>query len=167
MTSKKQDKTTEGKSVGFLNALEKMHIAVGDIPLDMMADLGLFEDQVGKAKDWNRKFVADMYDRIEAAASAPGKLFGAIRGKVKGTAKAATPAKQAKPKAVARQAKPKAAAKPKAKAKAPKAKAKAPKAKAKAPKAKAKATTARAKPKTATRAKPKTARRRAPVKKAA
>ena len=149
--SKKQDKTTQSKSVGFMKAAKRAHIAVSDIPADFFADLGMFEKQMKSAKDFNRRFINSMYDRLEGVAEAPGKFYGAIGAKLKGTAKAAAPAKATKPKAVTRQPKPKAK----------------PKAKVKAPKAKAKATSTRAKPKTATRAKPKTAARRAPVKKAA
>jgi hypothetical protein len=112
--TKKQDKTVKDKGVGFLKAAQKAHIAVCDIPLDFFADLGMFEKQVKSAKDFNRRFINSMYNRLEGMAEAPGKFYGAIGAKLRGTTKAAAPAKEAKPKAVVRPEKAKAPAKAKA-----------------------------------------------------
>jgi hypothetical protein len=157
-------------SIGFLRASQNAHVAVGDIPLTFLADLGIMSDKVQSAKDFNRRFIGGMYERLDSVATkigdvvtAPAKLAGALIDKLQQSSasdvKVVRPAvKAAAPKArkPAPKAKTKAAPKAKAKAATPKAKARTAKPKAK-PKVSAKASKPKARAKTssaaATRAK--------------
>jgi hypothetical protein len=146
--AKKAQAAKPGGSIGFLKAAEKAHVAVSDIPLTFMSDLGIMSDQMESAKAVNRKFVGGMYEYLGEVTQAPGKMTDYIVAKVKGAVSdvAGKPVvkKSASAKAPAK-AKPKAAVKAKAPAKTP--------AKAK-PKVAAKANApAKAKPKAAAKAK--------------
>jgi hypothetical protein len=138
-------------SIGFLRASQNAHVAVGDIPLTFLADLGIMADKVQSAKDFNRRFIGGMYERLDGVATkigdvvtAPAKLAGALIDKLQQSS--ASDVKVVKP--VVKAAAPKARkAAPKAKAATPKAK---PRVRAKAAKSKARAKTSSA---AATRAK--------------
>ncbi|MBT8440902.1 MAG: hypothetical protein KJO76_00840 [Gammaproteobacteria bacterium] len=60
---KKASRKSE-KSIGFLRASEKMHIATFEIPLIFLEDLGFSKERIQPIKDFNRRFIGGFYARV-------------------------------------------------------------------------------------------------------
>lgn len=69
-----KDMIQEGIEDGATTA-EEIHQRIAALPLETLESLGLFDDQVGKVKDFQSKTIGRIYDAIRTVNSEVGHLI--------------------------------------------------------------------------------------------